>query len=589
MAILEKLLGKSADKAMIAFLQNELEGQLKALHEGAIVSETDIRGNITFANDTFVQISGYSLEELIGKNHRILKSGTQPDDIFEELWETISSGKVWKGVICNKKKNGDFYWVKSTIVPVVDENGVPKKYVAVRFDITDQIKLQQELQIKLEELRAQEEETLQLNEELNITNEQLMEVQKELETQFLALNNAAIVSITDIRGTITYVNDTFCRISKYSREELIGKNHRIIRHPDMPASAFEELWKTITAGKVWKGVVKNKAKDGSAYWVHATITPILDNKGVPIKYISVRFDITAEKELSELLNSTEKKVEELNSHLALAQKALEKKLEDTELEIQTSLNYAQRIQRAIIPSIQEIDNIFPSNFECEILFQPKEAVSGDFYWGAKVHNRTIFFVGDATGHGVSGSFMTLIAINALEQLVKEKMVILPDILLSELDKKIRETLHQNEDTDRTVLDALEGYAVLIENDKVSIASSMRPIYLVNQEGLKEIPGSKKSIGGKNYYGQDNFELHTFQLQPNDTFYLCSDGFETQLGGHDGHQKFGKTAFKEMINQISPNPSLKKQAQMFFKRLQDWKGFFNEQNDDVIIAMIKAKN
>lgn len=588
MAILEKLLGKSADKALIASLQNELEGQLKALHEGAIVSETDIRGNITFANDTFVQISGYSREELIGKNHRILKSGLQPDSIFEELWKTISSGKVWKGIICNKKKNGQFYWVKSTIVPVLDENGVPKKYVAVRFDITEQIQLQQELQQKIEEIRAQEEELLQLNEELRVSNEQLVEVQKELENQFLALNNAAIVSATDIRGNIIYVNDTFCKISKYSKDELMGKNHRIVRHPDMPAAAFEEMWKTISAGKVWKGVVKNKAKDGSAYWVHATITPILDDKGIPIKYISVRFDITAEKELADLLHNSEKKVEELNTHLALAQKVLEKKLEDSELEIKNSLNYAQRIQRAIMPSIQEMDNIFPPNFECEILFQPKEAVSGDFYWGTKVHNRTIFFVGDATGHGVSGSFMALIAMNALEHLVKEKMVILPDILLTELDKKIREVLHQNEDSDRTVLDALEGYAVLIENDKISIASAMRPIYLYTKEGLQEIPGTKKSIGGKNYFGQDHFELHSIPLQPNEILYLCSDGFESQLGGHDGNQKFGRSAFKEMISHIASNPSLKKQAQMFFKRFQDWKGFFNEQNDDVILSMIKAK-
>lgn len=588
MSFLEKLFGKSADKALIASLQIELEGQLRALHEGAIVSETDIRGNITFANDTFVQISGYSREELLGKNHRILKSGLQPDTIFEDLWKTISSGNVWKGIICNKKKNGEYYWVKSTIVPVLDEKLVPIKYVAVRFDITEQIKLQEELQTSLEELRTQEEELLQLNEELNATNEQLLATQKELEAQFLALNNAAIVSATDIRGNIIYANDTFCKISKYSREELIGKNHRIIRHPDMPASAFEEMWKTITAGKVWKGVVKNKAKDGSAYWVHATITPILDEKGIPIKYISVRYDITAEKELADLLHHTEKKVEDLNTQLALANKALEKKLENTELEIQNSLTYAQRIQKAIMPSIEEINSFFPSTFGCEILFQPKEIVSGDFYWGAKIHNRTIFFVGDATGHGVSGSFMALIAINALEHLVKDKMVILPDMLLYELDKKIKGILHQEENDKRAVLDSLEGYAILIENDKISIASAMRTIYLGTNEGLKEIPGSKKSVGGKNYYGQDHFELHTFSLQPGETLYLSSDGFETQLGGHNGHQKFGKNAFKEMLEQVHVIPSLKKRAQSCYKKLQEWKGFFNEQNDDIILAMIKYK-
>lgn len=593
---LDVLLGKIVDEKTHQALQKELEGQLHALHEGAIVSETDIRGNITFANDTFCEISGYSREELLGKNHRILKSGKQPDEIFKDLWATISSGKVWKGIICNKKKNGDFYWVKSTIVPVMNDDGVPIKYVAVRFDITEQVQMQMELQQKMEEIQSQEEELRQLNEELHSTIEELTstndlihQTQKELEIQIKALNEAAIVSATDIRGNIIYVNDAFCRISKYSREELMGKNHRIVRHPDMPAAAFEEMWKTISSSKVWRGIIKNKAKDGSAYWVHAMIMPVLDSKGIPERYISVRFDITAEKELEELLHQKDQTVEKLNTSLAMAQKALEKKLDSVEMEFKQSLNYAQRIQKAIMPSVEEVQKCLPNGYKLDILFQPKEAVSGDFYWATQVHNRTLIFVGDATGHGVAGSFISLLAMNALNNLVKQKLVLLPDILLQELHNELSQTLRQNENSERTILDSLEGYAVLIEGDKISIASAMRPIWLVSANGeIQEIHGTKKSIAGKDYYGDEQFISHSFILQPNDTLYLCSDGIETQLGGHAGNQKFGKQGLKELLQHINGYQDLSKRSKAVLNRFHEWKGFFAEQNDDIVLLILKKQ-
>lgn len=325
MKLFDTLLGRAGDKNTIASLRSELEGHLKAIHEGAIVSETDIAGNITFVNEPFLKISGYTEKELLGQNSRIIKSGVQPAKVYDVLWKTITAGKIWKGVLCNKNKKGDFYWVKSTIVPILNESGKPSKFLCIMFDLTEEFLLQQEVSQKMEELKTQEEELQQLNEELRASNDHLLMSQRELETQLYAMNNAVIVSATDIRGNIIYANDKFCQVSGYALDELIGKNHRIIRHPDMPGEAFENLWKTISGGKIWQGTVKNKCKDGSSYWVNATVTPILDEKGIPIKYFSVRADITAQKELSELLNSSEEKVDQLNAHLILAQKALEKK------------------------------------------------------------------------------------------------------------------------------------------------------------------------------------------------------------------------------------------------------------------------
>jgi len=100
--------------------------------------------------------------------------------------------------------------------------------------------------------------------------------------------NRPIVSKTDLKGIITYANTPFCKLSGYSKEELIGKPHNIVRHPDMPKAAFKDMWETIEKGKKWKGIVKNLRKDGKYYWVEAFIQPIYDDEGNKIGYISAR-------------------------------------------------------------------------------------------------------------------------------------------------------------------------------------------------------------------------------------------------------------------------------------------------------------
>ena len=103
-----------------------------------------------------------------------------------------------------------------------------------------------------------------------------------------------IVSQTDEKGIVIFANADFCKIAGYSLEELVGKQHNVVRHQDMPKWAFEDLWKTIKAGKIWKGIVKNKTKDGGFYWVNATVFPSRDVDGT-IRYISVRVKTTQEE------------------------------------------------------------------------------------------------------------------------------------------------------------------------------------------------------------------------------------------------------------------------------------------------------
>ena len=273
---------------------DELKASLKeiidlkaALDEHAIVAITDPQGKITYVNDKFCAISKYSRDELLGQDHRIINSGHHPTEFIRDLWTTITHGRVWQGEIKNRAKDGSFYWVDTTIVPFLNEEGKPRQYVAIRADITERKQIEEKLRASLREvgdLKA-------------------------------ALDEHAIVAMTDPQGRITYVNDKFCAISKYSREELLGQDHRIINSGFHPTEFIRDLWMTITHGQVWHGEIKNRAKDGSFYWVDTTIVPFLEEDGKARQYVAIRADITERKKIEEQLRTSLREVDDLKTAL----------------------------------------------------------------------------------------------------------------------------------------------------------------------------------------------------------------------------------------------------------------------------------
>jgi PAS domain S-box-containing protein len=247
-----------------------------ALDESSIVAITDQKGIIKHVNENFCKISKYSAAELIGQDHRIINSGYHPKEFIRNLWVTIANGKIWKGELMNKAKDGTYYWVDTTIIPFLNENGKPYQYVAIRADITERKAVEENLRKSL----------------------------KETSDYKYALDESAIVAITDQKGIIKHVNENFCKISKYSAAELIGQDHRIINSGYHPKEFIRNLWVTIANGKIWKGELKNKAKDGTYYWVDTTIIPFLNEQGKPYQYVAIRADITERKAVEENLRKS---------------------------------------------------------------------------------------------------------------------------------------------------------------------------------------------------------------------------------------------------------------------------------------------
>lgn len=270
----------SSDQGQLLVKEGLLGAELLlgTLDAHVILVVADARGIILRVNDKFCQISQYAREELIGQTHVIVNSGYHPPEFFAQMWRTITIGQVWTGEICNRAKDGSLYWVYTVIFPCLDEAGQPTQYISIRTDITARIMAEQTSLAAAVDARQQAAVS-----------------KREVEYLQAALDAHAIVAVTDMRGIIRRVNDKFCQISKYSREELIGSTHSIINSRHHSPEFFATLWRTIASGQVWTGEICNRAKDGSLYWVYTTIVPYMDRTGRPLQYTAIRADITERK------------------------------------------------------------------------------------------------------------------------------------------------------------------------------------------------------------------------------------------------------------------------------------------------------
>ncbi len=251
------------------------------------------------------------------------------------------------------------------------------------------------------------------------------------------------------------------------------------------------------------------------------------------------------------------------------------KLEMAYKEIRESIQYAKRIQEAILPASEQVFDVFSNSF---IYYKPKDIVSGDFYWFAKKGDEALIAAVDCTGHGVPGALMTVIGNSLLNQIVNLGNVTAPAEILRQLDERVLATMRQ-----RGTVDTNDGMDISlcrynIKTKELTFAGANRSVYVFNGS-WKEIKGNKFPIGSFQYEKEKQFSEHVIQVNKNDTVYLFSDGFQDQFGGDDG-KKYMITRFRDLLTQIQPLP-MKEQLAKLDDSITSWKGSY-EQTDDILV-------
>ncbi len=257
-------------------------------------------------------------------------------------------------------------------------------------------------------------------------------------------------------------------------------------------------------------------------------------------------------------------------------------LEAKNKDITDSINYARRIQHAVLPHEENIYRNIPLSF---IVFKPRDIVSGDFFWFHEIDRDNYFIVcADCTGHGVPGAFMTVIGSTLLNQIIIENKFSSPSAILSELDQKINTTLKQEKEGLQTVQDGMDLSLIKVDkaNKEFIFTSAKRPAVFIRNRQMQEFKGSKASLGGMRM-GEKQFEEIKMNFREDDIIYFFTDGCTDQFGGEKG-KKYSSRRLKETLLGIH-HLSMAEQKQKLENTIENWKGN-SEQVDDILVMGIK---
>jgi PAS domain S-box-containing protein len=268
------------------------------------------------------------------------------------------------------------------------------------------------------------------------------------------------------------------------------------------------------------------------------------------------------------------------SHDITERKMIELEIQNKNKKITESINYAKRIQTAILPNNKVINKTLPDSF---ILYKPRDVVSGDFPWYVQMGENIYIAAVDCTGHGVPGALLSLIGYFLLNDIVRSRKVSEPGIILDLLDEGVTKTLRQDEDT--TTKDGMDIALCKINMNsrEVEYAGAHRPLYAIKNGIMEEVKGNKFPIGGGIYKNQTNFTNTKLTMSKGDSIYFSSDGFPDQFGGPEG-RKFGPKKVREIIERVYKLP-MSEAHQVFDDEWENWRGE-HKQTDDVLLIGIK---
>ncbi|MGK7394719.1 MAG: PAS domain S-box protein [Candidatus Cyclobacteriaceae bacterium M3_2C_046] len=506
---------------------NRTQKRMQLLLENAseVITIYEEDGTVRYISPSVEKILGYSQEEMIGEKdiQHVHPEGVEAvNQMFQDLvrnpYESVTIQYVYH------RKDGDTIWLEATGNNQLSDPAIQGIIVNSR-DIT-------------ERRRAEQEERMRTK------------------MQALSENSPDLISRLDTSGNVFYINPVIETYTGNKPNHFLNKNYSQV---NLPATITEQ-WESILAE-----VDKQKQK-------FSTEMDFPSQMGDRVMQVNAIPEFDDKEALESVL---------MVSHDITERKLIELEIQSKNKKITESINYAKRIQGAILPDNSIIRKVFPESF---ILYKARDVVSGDFPWYLSVGDDVFIAAVDCTGHGVPGALISLIGYFLLNDIVRSRKVLEPGKILDYLDQGVTETLRQEDDNSKTK-DGMDIALCKIntKNGEVEYAGAHRPLYLVKNGEMEEIKGDRFPIGGGIFKNQTNFSNTKIKVNKGDSIYFCSDGFPDQFGGAD-NRKFGPKRLREMImnNHLHPMPKV---FNTFDQEWEAWKGDM-KQTDDVLLIGIK---
>ncbi len=505
--------------------------QLKTAVEqsGSIVVMTDINGTITYVNKRFTEVTGYTAEEALGQNPRILNAGMREKRFYEGMWKAILAGRTWRGVFINKKKNGEIFYEKAIIAPI-KQDGEIKGFIAIKEDITQE----RENKLKLVEKTRQFENTINNMQDVYIrTNEkyEIIQVSHSIK-DYLELDdvkeimNKSIFDILDVDSTET-------------RQRIIN---------------------LIQGRKKLNFTFKYLTKRRKIRFAESRLIALPNKQGIE----GIIRDITKRIEWERQLAKINKELNEKN-----------RQIQEYSQSLTDNINYAALIQKAMLPTEEEFCKAFEDIF---ILYKPMKIVSGDFYYLNRIGNKIIFALGDCTGHGVSGAFISSLAYATLNEILATIKDYQPEMVLENLRNKIKSVFSGS-----TLSDGLDIALFILDTQtyELKFSGANQVAAVVTNNKFNVVKGDPNPIG--RYPKEKPFTCKSFSISKGDKIYMFSDGFIDQFGGKNNN-KFYRKNFIKLLEKIHEF-DFKEQKLILEQTFEQWKGN-NPQTDDVTVIGLK---
>lgn len=506
---------------------NRAQKRMQVLLENAseVITIYEKDATIRYVSPSVENILGYNQDDLIGLSDLKFVDEKGQKGI-KRMFKTLIAEPSEQVTLqfTYQRKSGDHIWLEATGRNMLADPAI-QGIVLNSQDIT-------------ERRRAEEEE------------------RKRGQMQALSENSLDLITRINESGNFFYINPTIKRLTGLNTDYFQNKS-------------LDDVELNEQVIEAWKNVINKVFETNSKVSEEMDFPTEEENR---IMFMNAIPEYDQDNEIESVL---------VVSHDITEQKAIENEIREKNKKINDSINYAERIQDAILPNNEIIKRDLPQSF---IYFLPRDIVSGDFPWYQKVGDDILISAVDCTGHGVPGALISIIAFFLLQDVV-DSGIHQPGEVLDALDKLVTKTLRQDEESSR-LKDGMDmGFCKINTKEKtIEYAGAHRPLYIIRNNELLEFKGNKFPIGGGSAYtNKTNFTNHKIKIESGDAVYFFSDGYPDQFGGPE-NRKFGPKRIKEMLSTYKYD-NFEEMERKVGESFQEWKGEY-KQTDDVLLIGIK---